>query len=263
MLGVAGFPGGDDAGEGGFDFGGREFRGVQEAEGQVGIVAGEVSAEAGAELFDGFPEVWGEVFPSVDQEEVGFGEAAQGCPGGLEVGGAAGGGAVGGVRGHGAQGFEEVHEVGSDEVGEEAFEVAIMDVEGGGAHPEGFGQDWDGEAVVAEEGEEAGAGGADEVALFLLPLGEEPAGFWEVFDEGTEGSGWMFHGVDDTEHRGNGQGNSLRGGAAGRVGAGATATRQRGRAACLRWHAGARRLLASLSRSGPCLAFDDGSEYIL
>jgi hypothetical protein len=73
----------------------------------------------------------------------------------------------------------------------------------------------------------------------------------------------MFHGVDDTEHRGNGQGNSLRGGAAGRVGAGATATRQRGRAACLRWHAGARRLLASLSRSGPCLAFDDGSEYIL
>ncbi len=198
QLGVEGFAacvaGGDAGGEHGLDFGGGEIGGVEEAEGGLGVAGGHDFAEAVAELFERLAEVRREGAPGVEQEEVGLGEAAAMGSGGGEVGGAVGGGAIGRVGGDVADGGVEIHQVGFDEVGEQAFEVAIVVREAGDAHPDGFGEVLDREAAGAELGEGAAADGADQVMALLVPLFEERAGFGQVLGDAADGSGWVVHG---------------------------------------------------------------------
>ncbi len=198
QLGVEGFAaclaGGDEGGEHALDFGGGEIGGVEEAEGGLGVAGGHDFAEAVAELFERLAEVGRQVAAGVEQEEVGLGEVAPVGSGGGEVGGAVGGGAIGRVGGDVADGGVEIHQVGFDELGEQAFEVAIIMREAGDAHPDGFGEVLDREAAGAELGEGAAADGADEVMALRVPLFEEGAGFGQVLGEGADGSGWVVHG---------------------------------------------------------------------
>ncbi len=91
------------------------------------------------------------------------------------------------------------------------FEIAIMPVEGGEAHPERLGELGHREAVGAELGEGAAADGFDEGLTFRVPPIEERAGFGHLLGEGADGSGWVFHGREDSERKRNGQVQSLRG----------------------------------------------------
>ena len=198
MMGVASFihpVGWCEGGDHRFDVAQGDGGLVQQQEGFAAVGAGEGVADGVAGVLDLGEEIVGEEMAVPDQQEMGFGEAAEAGAGEGGVGLPLSAVVIRRIGGDLGQRAGQGGEVAGEDFAEQGMQIDEVAAQRGGGDAQGGGEVGKGDGMAAVAGHERPADGEDAFVPLPLPFGAEVGAAFEGVGLGAEDAGVDVHGA--------------------------------------------------------------------